>query len=215
MIESTYSCSSLVGVGVVEPQVELAAVLLGEAEIQADALRVADVQIPIRLGRKPRVHAPARSSRREIGLDDLLDEVARFGFLFCLYIVGSHIVPVREVNACESLKRGNLPHFETGNTPAGSLSVQPFRQSLLIWKQLEQVWYIDGMDTSIQTQLTPDQLAAIHAGGGFAVEDPQTLPSLLSHRTSRASNSRRRLCARKDRRGLCRRRICTAGHGSD
>jgi len=31
------------------------------------------------------------------------------------------------------------------------------------------------MDASFQTPLTPDQLAAVHAGGGFArVEDPAT-----------------------------------------
>ena len=46
-------------VGVVEPQVAEAAEFLGDAEIQADRLGVADVQIPVRLGRKARVHAPA------------------------------------------------------------------------------------------------------------------------------------------------------------
>ena len=68
------------GVGVVEPQVELAAVLLGEAEVQADALGVADVQIAVRLGRKPRVHAAAVLAGGAIGVDDLLDEVPRRGF---------------------------------------------------------------------------------------------------------------------------------------
>jgi hypothetical protein len=33
-MESTYSCSSLVGVGVVEAQVELAAVLLGQPKLR-------------------------------------------------------------------------------------------------------------------------------------------------------------------------------------
>ena len=82
MIESTYSCSSLVGIGVVEAQVELAAVLLGEAEVQADALGVADVQIAVRLGRKPRVHAAAVLAGGAVGVDDLLDEVAR-GLVVC------------------------------------------------------------------------------------------------------------------------------------
>ena len=81
-------------VRVVEPQVELAAVLLREAEVQADALGVADVQIAVRLRRKPRMHAPAVLAGGAIGVDDLLDEVARCGFLgVACRIVGSHIVP--------------------------------------------------------------------------------------------------------------------------
>ena len=63
-------------VRVVEPQVELAAVLFGEAEVQADALGVADVQIAVRLGRKARVHAPAVFAGSAVGIDDLLDEIA-------------------------------------------------------------------------------------------------------------------------------------------
>ena len=65
------------GIGVVEPQVELAAVLLGEPEVQADALGVADVQIAVRLGRKARVDAPAVLAGGPVGVDDLLDEVPR------------------------------------------------------------------------------------------------------------------------------------------
>ena len=65
------------GIRVVEPQVELAAVFLREAEVQADALGVADVQIAVRLGRKPRMHAAAVLAGGAVGVDDLLDEVAR------------------------------------------------------------------------------------------------------------------------------------------
>lgn len=37
------------------------------------------------------------------------------------------------------------------------------------------MWYIGRMDASYQTPLTPELLAAVHAGGGFAqVEDPTT-----------------------------------------
>ena len=63
-------------VRVVEPQVELAAVLLREPEVQADALGMADVQIAVRLRRKPRMHAPAVLAGGPVGVDDLLDEVA-------------------------------------------------------------------------------------------------------------------------------------------
>jgi hypothetical protein len=37
------------------------------------------------------------------------------------------------------------------------------------------MWYIHGMDASFQTPLTPELIAAVDAGGGFArVEDPTT-----------------------------------------
>jgi hypothetical protein len=37
------------------------------------------------------------------------------------------------------------------------------------------VWYIGAIETSLNTPLTPEQLAAVNAGGGFAqVEDPTT-----------------------------------------
>jgi hypothetical protein len=37
------------------------------------------------------------------------------------------------------------------------------------------MWYIGFMDASFQMPLTPEQLAAVNAGGGFArVEDPAT-----------------------------------------
>ena len=57
MIESTYSDLFLARVGVVEAQVAQAAELLGDAEVQADRLGVADVQIAVRLGREAGVHA--------------------------------------------------------------------------------------------------------------------------------------------------------------
>ncbi len=39
-------------IGVVEPQMAAAAEFLGDAEVQADRLGVADMQIAVRLGRK-------------------------------------------------------------------------------------------------------------------------------------------------------------------
>ena len=68
------------GVGVVVAEVELAAVLLGEAVVQADRLGVADVQVAVRLGREARVHAAAEPAGAVVLLDDLLDEVERLGW---------------------------------------------------------------------------------------------------------------------------------------
>src|SRR5205085_714501 len=64
------------GIGVVEAQMAAPAVLGGEAEVEADRLRVAEMQVAVRLGREAGddlLH-PARS---EVRLDDLADEVAR------------------------------------------------------------------------------------------------------------------------------------------
>ena len=63
LIESTYSTSSLVGIGVVEAQVALAAVLAREAEVEADRLGMADVQIAVGLGREARLDAARRTAR--------------------------------------------------------------------------------------------------------------------------------------------------------
>ena len=62
-------------VRVIEAQVELPAVLLGQPVVEQDALGVSDVQIPVGLGRKARVHAPAPFPAAQVVLDDLLDEV--------------------------------------------------------------------------------------------------------------------------------------------
>ncbi len=68
-------------VGVVEPQVALTAIFLGQAEVQADALGMADVQVAVRLGRKTRMHAAAELAGAEVLFDDLFDEVERAGRL--------------------------------------------------------------------------------------------------------------------------------------
>ena len=62
-------------VGVVEAQVAAAAELGGDAEVQADRLGVADVQVAVRLGREAR-HRRADAARRDVRGDDLPDEVA-------------------------------------------------------------------------------------------------------------------------------------------
>src|SRR5689334_2912555 len=47
----------LLRVRVVEPQIALPAVVASDAEVQADALRMTDMQIAVRLRRKPRMDA--------------------------------------------------------------------------------------------------------------------------------------------------------------
>jgi hypothetical protein len=79
------------GVGVVEAEVALSAELLRDAEVEADGLGVADVQVAVRLGRKPRDDAAAIASCVAVGRNDLADEVlcgglGRFG-------VGHHTDP--------------------------------------------------------------------------------------------------------------------------
>ena len=75
-------------IGVVEAQIAVAAELLRDAEIEADRLGVADMQIAVRLGRKAGDHlldAPGV----EVGLDDVADEIAagfRRRFAACLIV---------------------------------------------------------------------------------------------------------------------------------
>ena len=69
-MESTYSCLFLGRVGVVEAQVALAAELVGEAEVQADGLGVADVQVAVGLGRKAGVDASPYLLVRQVVEDD-------------------------------------------------------------------------------------------------------------------------------------------------
>ena len=64
-------------VGVVEPQIAFPARLLGDAEVQADRLRVADVEVSVRLGRKPGGDPAAVLSGGEIVGDDRANEVDR------------------------------------------------------------------------------------------------------------------------------------------
>ena len=64
-------------VGVVEAEVAEAAEFLGDAEVEADRLGVADVQIPVRLRGKPRVDTPAVPALFQIVGDDVADEVLR------------------------------------------------------------------------------------------------------------------------------------------
>src|SRR5262249_8865062 len=69
----------LLGVGVVEAEVTLAAVLLRQAEVQADRLGVADVQVAVGLGGEAGVDARAEAAAALFTLDVILDEVPRGG----------------------------------------------------------------------------------------------------------------------------------------
>src|SRR5262249_365412 len=69
----------LLRVGVVEAEVALAAALLGQPEVQADRLGVADVQVAVGLGREAGLDAVAEALAALGALDVLLDEVLRTG----------------------------------------------------------------------------------------------------------------------------------------
>ena len=66
-------------VGVVKPQVALAAVLLGDAEVNPDRLGVTDVQIAVGLRRKTRADATAETASAIVFFDRSADEVQRCG----------------------------------------------------------------------------------------------------------------------------------------
>jgi hypothetical protein len=66
LMPSTYSWSSFSGIGVVEAQVADAAVVARQAEVQADALGVAHVQVAVRLGREAQAHARRVGAARRV-----------------------------------------------------------------------------------------------------------------------------------------------------
>ena len=67
-------------VRVVEAQVAGAAALGGDPEVQADRLRVADVEVAVRLRRKPRRDAAVVLAGREVLVDDRANEVGNVDF---------------------------------------------------------------------------------------------------------------------------------------
>ncbi len=80
-------------VGVVEAQVALAAVIPGQAEIEADGLGVADVQVAVGLGREAGVDAAAPFAGADVLVDDLADEIpgrGRSGRGLVLRVVCGH-----------------------------------------------------------------------------------------------------------------------------
>ncbi len=68
-------------IGIVEAEVAAPAVLIGDAEVEADRLGMPDVQVAVWLGRKPGDDG-AKPAAAEVVLDDLPDEVTRPGGSF-------------------------------------------------------------------------------------------------------------------------------------
>ena len=77
-------------VGVVEAQVAVAAEFLGDAEIEADRLGVADMQIAVRLRRKARDDRLVPAGR-QIGAHDVADEILA-GFACCVFGDRHHLI---------------------------------------------------------------------------------------------------------------------------
>jgi len=99
-------------VGVVEAQMAAAAVVLGQPEVEADGLGVADVQVAVRLGREARDHRAAEAAFAVVRLDDLADEVGRAG----LSGHGANRITDRGPVSSPAVPRRRL----TGGTIAGS-----------------------------------------------------------------------------------------------
>jgi len=76
-------------VGVVEAEVALAVVFLGQPEIQTDAFCVADVQVAVGFRREAGVYPAAVLAFGDVLLDDFFDEVEGFGFFF-FDVVNTH-----------------------------------------------------------------------------------------------------------------------------
>lgn len=79
----------LLRIGIVEAQVTHAVIIMRNAEIQTNALGMANVQITVRFRRKTRFHPPAPFAGAIIVIDNVANEIGRcyfgsgmgFGFL--------------------------------------------------------------------------------------------------------------------------------------
>src|SRR5205807_623589 len=80
-------------IGVVEAQVALAAVFGRGAEVKANRLGMADVQVTVGLRRKPRLHPAAETAAAVVLLDDGVDEVGGSGELFAFLVAAPVWVP--------------------------------------------------------------------------------------------------------------------------
>src|SRR5690606_20722519 len=81
-------------VGVVEPQVAAAAEFLGDAEVDADRLGMADVQVAVRLRREPGDDGPGTAGL-DVGAHDVANEVPRACGSVRIGLVGRHRSPCR------------------------------------------------------------------------------------------------------------------------
>jgi len=68
-------------VGIVEPEIDLAAEFPGQTEVEADRLGVPDMREAVRLGRKAGANGTPEAARGDVGGDHLADEVGTGGFL--------------------------------------------------------------------------------------------------------------------------------------
>ena len=75
------------GVGVVEAQVAHAAVLCSDAEVEADGLGVANVEVTVRLWGKTCLHASAVLAVTEVFFHLRFNEIERFLFFFYFFWV--------------------------------------------------------------------------------------------------------------------------------
>ena len=82
-------------VGVVHPEMTAASVVAGDAEVEADRLGVADVEVAVGLRRKAGDHQRVPSGGK-IGVDDLADEVGRTRLV---HRVAAPAVPARDGRA--------------------------------------------------------------------------------------------------------------------
>jgi hypothetical protein len=74
-----------------------------------------------------------------------------------------------------SYKRGNLPHFLTPQYSDWFGWLSPTKLCASDIVRIRACGILERMDSTFQAALTPEQLAAVHAGGGFArVVDPAT-----------------------------------------
>src|SRR5215470_18594625 len=94
------------GIGVIKAQVAAAPIVLRDAEVEANRLGVADVQVAVGLGRK------ARDDRLvppglEVGLDDVANEVAA-GLALCRRLGVCHVLGIRKL-VCRRLSAKSHP----------------------------------------------------------------------------------------------------------
>ena len=64
-------------IGIVEAQVAGTGEIAGDAEVEADALGMAQVQVAVRFGRETRVHLAVVLAAGAVGADDLANEIGR------------------------------------------------------------------------------------------------------------------------------------------
>ena len=150
-------------VGVVEAQVAAAAELLGDAEVEADRLGVADVQVAVRLGRKAGHHRRVPLGV-EVGLDDVADEIAP---AFCYSLCASPCL-MSTLSAC--LARSRLvpnPRLRQGPSPR---SEDVSRSFYATWcaniDARQRIPASSDMTETVVTRFAPSPTGFLHIGGG-------------------------------------------------